>query len=350
MRHPKLLLLPAFFFAAIVILSLIFFIRSPVLVVTDVPFAALYGESHLKQRRISASIRLFRQVKPIMVADGVSSDVVIIAITEASKQPLCVLFTRTQASAAMRFHQQFPETPVVLFSGLISASDLPSPDDFLYVYSTDRDVDLYRAGLFAGILGDMQQKPDKPVEEKARRAEKQEDSAKKRKDSEQNSSETPVNEKEVHGNESGDVSQTIVKKTYVLWQDRFVQAGGRELVSRGVMEQNPESAVVFANSITDMPDIKGISCVVLTSAGAEYLEKNPRMPVILFSWLDPDLAAKELVVLFDDSVWALIVPAARMALQRQSEGKIPSKPLIFFGKIGDNTIFRMLKKAEKKLP
>jgi hypothetical protein len=59
---------------------------------------------------------------------------------------------------------------------------------------------------------------------------------------------------------------------------------------------------------------------------------------------------REVIVQFDDSVWALAVPAARLALQKQAEGKIPSKPLIFSRKTADNSIFRALKKSAKKVP
>jgi hypothetical protein len=263
-----------------------------------------------------------------MIADGAGTDIVVLAIAEASKQPWCVIFPRNQALAATRFHTQFPETSIALLSGLVPASELPSPDGFLCVYGTDRETDLYRAGILAGILGDVPLKPVKQAEKPGGKTEKQDEKQKK----------------------TVEVPQEPVQKTYVLWQDRFVQGGGRELFSRGLRERCPESTVIFANSVNDIPSMNKISCAVLTGAGIEYLEKSPRMPVLLFSWMDPAVAARELAVLFDDSIWALAVPAARMAAAKQAEGKIPSKPLIFSGKIADNNIFRILKKSAKKVP
>ncbi|MDR0456985.1 MAG: hypothetical protein LBH20_09930 [Treponema sp.] len=318
MRHIRLLAIVAVVLAALVAVPFVIFrTRPPVLIVTDAPFAALYGSAHLRQQQADAARALFRQVKPVMIADGAGADVVSLAIREAAAQPLCVLFPRTQAAAALYFHEQFPEIPAVLLRGLASVPEIPSPDDSLYVYSTDNMTDLYRAGLFAAILGAI---PQKPVQK---------------------------TEKQV---ESAVVPPTSVPKTYVLWQNRSVQAAGRELFSQGVQEQDPESVIIFVNNGAEMPDMRGISCLVLTSAGAEYFEKNPRMPLILFSWLNPELAAQELMVLFDDSVWALAVPAVRMAALRQTEGKIPSKPLIFSEKIADNSVFRSLKKSAKKVP
>jgi len=74
------------------------------------------------------------------------------------------------------------------------------------------------------------------------------------------------------------------------------------------------------------------------------------MPVILFTWLDPAMTSNTVIVTFDDSVWTLAVPASQMAVQQQTEGKIPSTPLIFSAKIADNRIFRLLKKSAKKTP
>ncbi|MDR0495168.1 MAG: hypothetical protein LBG95_06040 [Treponema sp.] len=324
MKRPRPLIALILIAAAFVVSLLLFFLRAPVLVLTDESFAVLYGLPHLKLQQASASWALFRRIKPVMIADGAGPDIVILAIAEASKQPWCVLFPRNHALAATRFHEQFPEIPIALLSGLIPASDMPSPDGFLCVYGTDRETDLYRAGIFAGILGNAPLKSAKQTEKPEGKTEKQEKIA--------------------------EAPQKPVQKTYILWQDRFVQGKERELFSTGLGERDPEPTVIFANSANDISDINKISCAVLTGAGIEYMEKNPRMPVILFSWLDPALAARELAVLFDDSVWALAVPAARMAAAKQAEGKIPSKPLIFSGKIGDNDIIRSLKKSAKKMP
>lgn len=321
MRHLRLIIILTLIIGVLSAPILIFFFRSPVLVVTDAPFALLYGTSHLKQRQIFASLSLFRQVKPVLIADGVSADVVAVTITESFRQPCCVLFPRSQSAAAKRFHEQNPEIPLVLLSGLVQSSDLPAPDGYLCVYNTDREVDLYRAGLFAGIIGSKQQ----------------------------NSTEQPE-EKDTKNEESAEESPKIIQNSYILWQDRFVKPSGRDIFIRGVMEEDPESHVIFVNSGSDVPDPQKISCAVLTAAGTEFLEKNHRMPMILFSWLDPSLASKELIVLFDDSIWAQAVPAVRLALEQQAEASIPSKALIFSGKIVDNSVSRELKKAAKKLP
>ena len=289
--------------AVLAVPFVVFYARSPVLVVTEAPFVALYGQARLKKERAFAVRALFRQVKPVMVADVVSPDMVMYAITDAARRPRCVLFPRSHALSALRFHEEYPEIPAVILSGLVTTPELPPPDGFLCVYSTDREVDLYRAGLCAGILGAARRnsEPDTP-------------------------------------------------QTYVFWQDSSMPVAGRELFSQGLREQDPESNAIFINLAAQLPDAKGIACITLTGAGAEYLERKAAVPIILFSWLDPALLPREVAVQFDDSVWALAVPASRLALQRQAEGKIPSKPLTFSPKTADNSIFRMLEKSAKKMP
>jgi len=317
MRRIKLLVVLGGIIAIFAAPWVVFSARAPVLVVTEAPFVTLYGEARLLQERKMAARALFRRVKPVLVADGVSPDMVVFAITEASKRPKCVLFARSQAPAAGRYHEQFPEITVVVLSGLTSTPELPPPDGFLCIYGTDRLADLYRAGLFAGILGVAGRKIVPQTE---------------------NQDEKPAEK------------QPEPAKTYILWQDRTIQQEGREHFSRGVQESDPDSNAIFINVAAQLPDVRGIACLTLTGAGAEYLERNTPVPLILFSWLDPIMVPQKVVVQFDDSVWALAVPAARMALRRQAEGKIPSKPLIFSRKTSDNSIFRLLQKSAKKVP
>jgi hypothetical protein len=316
MRHLRLWIALALLFAAVAVPAIIFFARPPVLVVTDVPFVALYGTKRLKRQQLVTSLTMFRQVKPVLIADGASPDILIFAITEASSHPLCVLFPRSQAQAAQRYHEQFPEILTVLFSGVASLSGLPSPDGILCVYSTDRETDLYRAGIFAGVLA------------------------------------TGVG---TGNSELGKVDEEAAQKldtsrTYAFWQDRYVQSAGRDLFLRGVKEEDPESDVVFASYAAQMPDVNKTSCAIITSAGAEYFADNPKMPIILFSWMDPAFAAREVIIIFDDSHWAMVVPAVQMAIGGQESGKIPSNPLILPERISEKNIVQILKKIANKMP
>jgi hypothetical protein len=301
LKHIKLLAVLAAIIIAIGVTALVFYSRSPVLVVTDASFIELYGKERLRRQRTASSLALFRRVKPVITADGASPDILVAAISEAARYPYCILFPGYLAPAAERFHQEFPETHAVILCGVSPSSGLPLSDGVLCVYRTDLDTDLYRAGLFAGLLG-LKRNPSE------------------------------------------------AQKTCFLWQDRYIQAAEREIFSRGLTESDSGAVARFVNSASDMPGPEGISCVVLSRSGAEYLDKNAKIPLIFFTWLDPAMLPTEVVAVFDDSTWALVVPAVQMAVNSQAEGKIPSKPLVFSGKTADNGIDKSLRQLAKKMP
>ena len=282
--------------------ALVFFTRPPVLIVSDAQFVDLYGASRAKRQQVLASVSLFRRVKPVMVADGASPDMLLVAVTEAAGKPLCVLFPNVYASAAALYHEQYPEIPAVLFAGNADTSGFPDPDDFLSVCRNDTATDLYRAGLMAGVLSGKNNAPDQ-----------------------------------------GQMS-------VVLLLNR-PQDPEKELFAGGVNAANPDLGVVFAGNVSEMPEERTISCVVLAAgAGADHIERKPNVPIIMFTWLGPEFIPNNIMAVFDDSPWALAVPAVRAALKNGGQVKIPSKPLIFSGKIADNGIFRMLEKSAKKTP
>lgn len=301
LKHIKQLLAPAVILAALAVAALVFFSRSPVLIVTDASFIALYGENRVRQQQAASSLALFRRVKPVIAADGASPDILVAAISQAARRPYCVLFPGYLAPAAERFHQQFPETPAALLCGDSPYYNLPQPDGVLCVYRTDLDTDLYRAGLFAGLIG----------------------------------LKDPLS-----GN---------AQRTCFLLQNRYLQGPGGEFFSRGVKESDPDAVARFVNFAPDMPE-NGVSCAVLNSSGGEYLDKNPQIPLILFTWLDTSMLPAETAAVFDDSPWALAVPAVQTAAASRAEGAIPSKPLVFPGKTGGNGVYRNLKRLAKKTP
>ena len=282
----------------------IFFSREPVLVITDAPFAALYGVERIQWEQRLASLVLFRRVIPVMVADGAGPDIIIVAVSEASSRPGFVVFPRHHAGAAERLRQDFPEIRSILIGGRVNSSRLLyNPDTFFHIYTTDSGTDLYRAGLIAGLLANM---TDNPVQE----------------------------------------DETL---TLALWGDPSINSGYHELFSQGVREQNPDISIIIAQTLEQIPQTGTLSGVVITgSGGAEYFNRNTPIPVILFSWLDPALTSREVAVQFDDSSWGLVIPAVRMAEKGEIDGVIPSKVLIISGKVADNGILRMARRAAKK--
>jgi hypothetical protein len=327
MKRIILLVALGLLLAGLAVPVLIFLNRPPVLVVTNVSFAELYGVDRAHRQRVLASIELRRPVKPVMIADDATSDVLVIAVSNAAEKPFCVLFSSIHTDAAKLYHEEFPEIPVVVLTGRVRAS-LPSADGVLCVYGTDRGTDMYRAGLMAGIRSVA-------VRDAARKAAEE-------------------------ASEGGEPEE--IKKDIALHLDRSITTADRELFSKGVGEEDPESEVKFVRASAEMPDSGRLSCAVIAGGGNDYLEKNPPIPLVLFTWTDPAFVCSEVAVIFDDSPWALAVPAVRMAVGNPAgdlagglagglaEGKIPSKPLILSGGFVDNKISGRLKISAKKNP
>jgi hypothetical protein len=341
MKRIILLSALGLFVAGLAVPALVFFRRPPVLIVTNVSFVELYGAERMRRQQVSASLGLFRPVKPVVVADDATADVLVIAVSAVAKKPFCVLFPYIQVETAKRYHEEFPEIPVVVFSGRIAASGLPAADGVLCVYGTDRDTDLYRAGLMAGIINVAVRDAAQKAADEAWKADK----AAKADEAEEAAEAAKADEAE-----GGEPEK--VKRDVALLQDRSVTAAERERFSEGVKEEDAEAGVIFVRNAADVPGPERISCVVIFGGGNEYIEKNPKIPLILFTWTDPAFVSDGVAVIFDDSPWALAVPAVRMAAGGPAggpaEGKIPSKPLILPGGIADNSIFKRLKNSVKK--
>ena len=307
MKYKKRIIILVAVIAALAIPVIIFFTRAPILIVTDALFTALYGEERIQQQRRWASLTLFRQVKPVMVADGASPDMIMMAIFEAASRPYMVLFSNYHSAAAQRFHTDFPATPAVLISGISSPQPSLSPGELFHVYTIDLHTDMYRAGILLGILAGLWNNPEQQAE-------------------------------------------SPIRHNFAVWADNSVTSEHHELFAMGVREEDPEASVVFANRLSDIPDAEILSGLVLTVPGGEYFNNNPQMPVILFSWLNPGFTPREVSVQFDDSPWGMIVPAVRKAEQGELYGQIPSNVLVVSEKVADNGLFRMLRRASKKTP
>ncbi|MDR1251010.1 MAG: hypothetical protein LBK62_02475 [Treponema sp.] len=275
---------------------LVFLSRPPVLIVVDASFTALYGQQRMLLRQIRSSLILFRQVKPVMIAEGAGPDIVPFAIGEVASrsfsQPYCVLFPNSYAESVPRYREQFPGVPAILLEGRISSGigARTADNGGLFVFSTDQEKDFYRMGLCAAIF-------------------------------------------------SGERREKII-----VFQDQSTQESARNAFVEGLREGGNGTEPLFLNSFSELLNFSDISCVVLAGSGAEYFERNLEYPVILCTWLDPDLTAREAALIFDDSPWGLAVPAARMLRENQNRGRLPSDLLILPERIADKGVLRQLKK------
>jgi hypothetical protein len=296
-RRLLLLAIVAGIVLALGISCIVFFTRAPVLVVTDISFVSLYGAGRVRLERARASLALFRPVKQVVIADDAGDDIAYFAVGEASSRPFCVLFPVRFADAAGLYRERFPEIPVAILEGRGTDRNQATLDPGestagnFFQFATDMESDFYRAGLCAAIL-------------------------------------------------DGDKNGRIV-----VFLDDSIQNEGREAFLRGLRDQGKETAPLFFTSFSELSGFSGISCVVLAGSGAEFLEKNQEIPVILFTWLNTAFIPENTILVFDDSPWAQAVPAVRLAASRTKSGRIPSKTLILSAKSADKYILRKLKKV-----
>jgi hypothetical protein len=278
----------------LVLSLLVFALRSPVLVVSDPSFAALYGEGRIKRQRFLLSAALFRRVKSVFIADEAGADMIPFAVEQAAKRPYCVLFPRRFAEGARRCRELFPEIPMILLEnryGGGEGADSRQDTRDLFVYSTEKERDFYLAGRYAAVLDRGKQ-----------------------------------------------------GRILVFYNNQMREAERNAFV-RGLHDEGYEKPPDFYTVFSQTANFSDISCVVLAGSGADYLDKNLEFPVILFSWLDPAMTSRAVVLMFDDSPWAQALAAVRMAEKGEERGKIPSKLLFFSERIADNGILRKLKKT-----
>jgi hypothetical protein len=289
-----------FFFAGLFLVvtlpGLVFLLRSPVLIVTDAPFLSLYGARRVRERQLTASFRLFRQVKPVIIAEGAGTDVVVFAVEEAAAKPYCVIFPSRYYEGARRYAEQFPGIPVISLGAV--AESRPGTGRLVSA-GIQREADLYRAGRCAGLIT-------------------------------QRSRERGGQEQEV-----------------LVLPAQDLSFSERSALSAGLREAGIETAPRFFDVSTETAGLQGFSCAILTGPATEYLEKNPKIPAILFSWLDPALTSRETVMIFDDSPWALAVPAVKLAVRGGERANIPSETVFPRGRIADKELARRVKKAAR---
>jgi len=255
--------------------AVVYFLRSPVIIVTDLSFKSLYGEERIRSESRLASISLFRKVETAGIADDASEDIAVIAVSGISASPFCVVFPLRFVHSASLYREQNPNVRVILLGGRQNGEQFLSvlgnkAGDF-FTYYTDIDSDFYRAGIAAAAL-----------------------------------------------NMNG-------KGKIVVFMETNLLTRAKEPFLRGVntLENPPET--LFFTAVSQFQENSGISCAVLAGTGTEYFDRETGVPVIFFSWADPLFLKEDVVLLVNDSPWVQCVQAVRMAAKQAGNGRIKSK-------------------------
>jgi hypothetical protein len=266
-------------------------LRAPVLLVLDEEFTLLYGAGRSAVKRAELSLRLFRRVEVAQIAAGASPDVVAFAAAAAAGKPCAALFPARHRQGALRYAEQAPGIPVgVLGEGALFRAG--ENDGFRFI-ETDRKTDLYRAGRCAALFALR---------------------------------------------EGGGI---------LFFAGDLIDLDDREAFVRGLRDQGFEDNPLFMNRGMEYAPPEGLSCVVMSFPAENFLENNPTVPMLLFSWIDPGLSARPVKIIFDDSPWALAFEAAKALGREGDPPPAASEALALWDRIGDAGLRRDIKKALK---
>jgi hypothetical protein len=214
--------------------------------------------------------------------------VIAFAVEAAAAKPYAALFSFNNYPGARQYAGQVSGVPI----GVLGNSGRPLPaEDGLVFIETDRKVDFYRAGRCAAVFAGPE------------------------------------------GREA------------LFFQGDLVTQDDRQAFVRGLTDGGFEASPQFINIFEEYTPSEDISAMVMTGAAEKYLDKNLSIPVILFSWIDPARTAREIKLVFDDSLWALAMEAVNILRRGEETALVPSKIRVLGSRIGDSRIKEGLKKA-----
>ena len=287
MRNSRKILFSVFIllvFTAIGCIVGVYLSRPPLLIVTDFSFEALYGAQRLKREGSRLSRMLFRRIVPVYVDENAQPGMISIAVEDTFELPEAVFFPYRYMEGARVYRDDHPDVPVYVLAG--ANQRLPEETD-LAVIRTDIMVDLYRAGLCAALI---------------------------------------AGENEV-----------------LFINDGSIRDDQLDAFREGLKVQGYIDEPIWGNVYTDYFDNENLSCVVLLSPAEIYLSKNPSVPTLLFSWMDPDFTPRSVKIVFNDSPWSLAPEALKSLPLPGEEVFIGSVPTVLKDRIAEKGVFQKLK-------
>ncbi|MDR0663671.1 MAG: hypothetical protein LBF80_06300 [Spirochaetaceae bacterium] len=246
----------------------VFMLRSPVVVLTDDVFSAVYGPRREHFKRIEMSMRLFRRIKLTRISEEAELDAVVFAAEDAARNPLAAIFPYRYYNAALRYAEENPRVISVVMTGINTAPVDSSPERegraILFV-KQDENRDFYRAGLCAAFLSGRTAHPFLLP--------KTDDSGK---------------------------YVLVIKK-------EKTSAEAENFFERGIRRGGSDASSVF-KGINDNYPLNNLSCAVFLgpSNGFLYSSTENELPSIIFSWLDPNFSSPNVKVIIDDSPLELL--------------------------------------------
>lgn len=260
------------FLGLILALSLVFFIRAPVVFVSDDWFLRLYGPARNSTSRIISSIQLFRPVRELRFSELMDTQTMSETIQAFSKRtPYLVVFPERYRQIAALWEDSEITIPFVVL------------DSSVY---TDVQLDLYRAGALSALLA-------------------------------QN---------------AGPVGLFALPDTDAVLLDAF---------KAGYLSANGDSDVLYVPAAASSIEY---ACVTVFHSDAAVVSRIKSNQLIVFSWADPNYFGSNLLYVFDNSPWHLLVPVIK-SFKNNEPIKLSSRVHILHSSHFGDSISRDLKEA-----
>ena len=252
--------------------GLFFLARPPVVIVTDGAFLELYGKKRADTMRYRLSLSLTRRVVFAVVYEEAGHDAAEFVVSAAAKKPFLALFPERYLEGADRYAAATEEAglaektrTVVVDGGEGGGVNIGRAESL----RIDRETDLYRAGMCAAILA-----------------------------------------------KEGGVVVYYQDSLSNVYLDAF-----REGLAAAGYTKTP-----FFYRYNENVSQTDVGCAVLLSAvNTNLLVAKEDIPMVLFSWLDPELTPNGVAVVFDDSLPAVAGQVAKNAASLTAQAHVLAK-------------------------
>jgi hypothetical protein len=277
--------------------SAVFFCRAPALLISDGSFDFIYGAGRTLAGQIGLSLRLFRRVKRVGIAENADPEAMVFAIEEKEKRPWAVLGHSRYSRGLGQYARQRTDVRVIVAgedpgpAGRADRSGAAPGEGGPELVFPDVRLNSWRLGRCAALLA---------------------------------------------GETEGMVLVFQNGQNFPVQQEAFLA---------GLREENANLLPLYLSPSSDYSSWEQVRCVVLGGGAEAYFSRVRDIPALLYSWMDPALSPSSVKLICDDSLWALACQALRVPAGDSPYRTVPAAFTVLRGRVGDSALRAKLKKA-----
>ena len=215
-----------------------------------------------------------------MVSETAGPSQLALAASYASSSPRAVFFPYRYMEGAIHYNEMFPDVELYLLGGRNSASEINN--EFIFVQS-HTELDLYRAALSSFYLADG--------------------------------------------------------KDILLMSGEAIPDSYKAIFNLAIEENSYTGSVSYIENEDQLTTIADFGCIILLGFSTSLLIEDLSIPLILFSWINPEFTPRSLRIIFDDSPWAIARDVLNSSASAGEEILIPSFPLLLINRMEKFTDF-----------